>query len=123
MKGIYTFLIILIVAFVAIATVIMPDAVIAQSTAPVFDPGGILAGTGLNTDDANTTIYGLISAVLQIIGVISLVIIMYGGFVWLTSGGAPNKVDEGKRILFWGIIGLGVILSSIGIVEFLDTVL
>ena len=50
--------------------------------------------------------------------VIVLVIIIYGGFLWMTAGGNDEKVGEAKKWIFGGIIGLVFILSAYAIASF-----
>ena len=47
-----------------------------------------------------------------IAAVISLAVLIYGGFVFLTSAGSPIAQNEGKKWLFGGILGLIIMLSS-----------
>lgn len=56
---------------------------------------------------------------LGILALIAVCIILYGGFIWLTSGGNEEKIDKAKRILRNGIIGLIIILASWGIATYL----
>ena len=49
---------------------------------------------------------------IQIIGLIAIVVIMAGGFIWVTAGGSSAKVGEAKQWIFSGLSGLILILSS-----------
>lgn len=44
-----------------------------------------------------------------IIGVIAVIMLVYGGFRYITSGGATEKVGEAKKTLIWAIVGLIVV--------------
>ncbi|MFC1598258.1 pilin [Patescibacteria group bacterium] len=85
-----------------------------------FDPGSFLGGSGVSTESPVDITLNIISAFLSIFGIITVVLIIYGGFTILTSGGNDEKVQKGRQILFWAIIGAVVILSSLGIVSFID---
>jgi hypothetical protein len=61
-------------------------------------------------------IVGIINIVLSFLGLIAVIIVIYGGFVWMTSGGDADKVDKAKKILKNGLIGLVIVLLSWGIV-------
>jgi hypothetical protein len=52
---------------------------------------------------------------LGITGSIALLMFVYGGFLWLTSGGRDDKIDMGKKIIVWSSIGLVVIFMSYAI--------
>lgn len=60
----------------------------------------------------------LIKGALGIIGSIALAVFIYGGFLWLTSGGNPEKITKGKSTMVWGTIGLAVILFAYTLVRF-----
>ncbi|OGY86203.1 MAG: hypothetical protein A2233_01050 [Candidatus Kerfeldbacteria bacterium RIFOXYA2_FULL_38_24] len=90
-----------------------------------FDPFSQLGSgqSGLPQNDVNTTVFTLIKGFLQFVGVIALVLIIYGGFTWMTGGGSQEKIKKGRDIVFWALIGTLVILSSLGIIEFIDTII
>lgn len=60
----------------------------------------------------------LVKAFLGIVGIIALVIFLYGGFLWLTAGGNSSKIEEGRNMFVWAVLGLVVIFSSYAIVSF-----
>jgi len=80
--------------------------------------GNVGASTGLGTQDVRQTIGKIINVALSLLGVIVLVIIIYGGFLWMTAGGNDEKVGEAKKWIFGGIIGLVIILSAYAIASF-----
>ena len=61
----------------------------------------------------------VINAILGITGSFALFMFIYGGFSMLTSAGSPEKIDKGKKILTWAIIGIMVILGSYAITNFI----
>lgn len=74
--------------------------------------------TGLGQGDLTTTIGSLIRVALGFLGVVAVVIILLGGFKWMTAGGSDEKVGEAKRLIIAGIIGLAIILSAYAIASF-----
>lgn len=74
--------------------------------------------TGLGQGDLNETIGAIIRAALGFLGVIAVVIILFGGFKWMTAGGNEEKVGEAKKLIIAGIIGLAIILSAYAIASF-----
>ncbi len=60
---------------------------------------------------------------LGIIGSLALVIFIYGGVMWMTSGGNPDKVKKAQGTLVWSILGLVVIFSSYVLVSSVITAL
>jgi len=59
----------------------------------------------------------VIRAALGISGVVALIMIIYGGVLWLTSGGNTDKVQKGRDTLIWAVLGLIVIFSAYAIVN------
>jgi len=77
-----------------------------------------VTNTGLGTRDIRETIGRIINVALSLLGVIVVIIIIYGGFLWMTAGGNEEKVADAKKWIFGGIIGLVIILSAYAIAQF-----
>lgn len=76
------------------------------------------SATGLGQSDLETTVGSLIRVGLGFLGVIAVVIILFGGFKWMTAGGNDKSVAEAKSLIVAGIIGLAIILSAYAIASF-----
>ncbi|MFA6255188.1 MAG: hypothetical protein WC675_04150 [Patescibacteria group bacterium] len=74
--------------------------------------------TGLGTKDIREGIMAIVNVLLGFLGIIAIIIILYGGFVWLTSGGNEEKVGQAKKIISAGVIGLVIIFISYAIATF-----
>jgi hypothetical protein len=74
--------------------------------------------TGLGSKDLRQTIAGIINVVMGFLGIVAVVIILIGGFIWMTAGGNEEKVKKAKALIFQGIIGLVIILASYAIATF-----
>ncbi|MEA3398398.1 MAG: hypothetical protein U9R06_01500 [Patescibacteria group bacterium] len=68
--------------------------------------------------DISEIIGAIIGTFLSLLGVIFLILIMHGGFVWMTSGGNENKVLKAKQTLTRAIVGLIIILGAYSITAF-----
>lgn len=75
--------------------------------------------TGLGTQDIRVTIANIINAALGFLGILAVLIILYGGWIWMTSGGEPEKINTAKKILINGAIGLLIILMAYAIASFI----
>lgn len=109
-----------LVAAVAMGLVLTPSLGLAASSTDTFGLNPLnseLSGT-LGNSDLRTTIARLINVALSLLGVIAVVIILAGGFKWMTAGGNDDKVAEARKMIFSGIIGLAIILSSWAIALF-----
>lgn len=74
--------------------------------------GGFMEG------DASVFIGNIIKAVLSILGVLILIFILYGGYLWLASGGNEQMVKKAKDILTNAAIGLIIVLAAYAITTF-----
>ena len=83
--------------------------------------GDIQTQTGLGTADPRTMAAKVINVILGFLGIIAVVIILLGGFKWMTAGGNEDKVGEAKKLITAGIIGLVIILASYAIATFVIT--
>lgn len=60
----------------------------------------------------------IIRIVLELLGIIALAIIIYAGFKWMTAAGDESKVEDAKKQLVNGLIGLVIILVAYSIATF-----
>ncbi|MCA1807369.1 MAG: pilin [Actinobacteria bacterium] len=51
-------------------------------------------------------------------GIISVVMIIVGGYWYTLSGGDPQKVSRAKKTILWSVIGLAMSISAWAIVGF-----
>jgi len=64
------------------------------------------------------TIGLVINSALSVLGVIFLVLIVYGGYVWMTAGGDEAKVEKAKQTFGRAVIGLVIVLCAYAIADF-----
>ena len=60
-------------------------------------------------------IQGIILAVLSLLGVIFLVLMVYGGSIWMTAGGKEDRVNKAKDLIAAAVIGLVIVVSAYAI--------
>ena len=93
---------------------ILPSLVSAQ-TAQEIAGGGLDAAAGAATlqgGDLPTTIGKAVGVLLSVLGIVFLVIVIYGGVTWMTAGGEEAKVTKGRKMLIEGAVGLVICLSA-----------
>ena len=86
-------------------------------------PGGVNAarGSGVPTNFANgegSFISKLINILLYAIGVVSVVMLIFGGFRYVISGGQKEAVTAAKNTILYAIVGLLVAIFAYAIVDF-----
>lgn len=80
------------------------------------NPAGYAAGLTKATD-ARTYILNVTNFALGFLGLIAVVVIIYGGFMYVTAAGVQEKAEKGKKSLTYAIIGIIMILGSFAIVN------
>ena len=73
---------------------------------------------GFSTQDLKTTIANIVRIVIGFLGIIVVLIILLGGFKWITSGGNEDKIGEAKKMISAGVIGLVIVLVAYAITTF-----
>jgi hypothetical protein len=72
--------------------------------------------SGFETDedkvDIDVVIGSVIKYALSFLGVIFLVLLIYGGFIWMLARGDAEEVKKSKDIMTNAIIGIGIVLGA-----------
>jgi hypothetical protein len=120
-------LVLLLASFLGILLVLA--APVAAQTSPEITQG-LCAGVNLDVNDTNctggsdavSTINDLIRKVINllsvIVGVVAVIMIMVGGFRYITSGGSDTGVTSAKNTILYAIIGLIIVALAQLLVRF-----
>jgi len=65
-------------------------------------------------------INAIISAILGVVGILSVIFIIWGGYGYIMAGGSEEKIEEAKKTITYAIIGL---VLSIGAYILINTVI
>ncbi len=110
-----------LMSFLFLAVLALPMITLAQS-----DPFGLepiqegLDGSPLEEAvDPRTTVARLITTAMILLGTIAVAIVLAAGFKWMTAGGSEEKIDDAKKLMTSGVVGLIIILSAWGIATFI----
>jgi hypothetical protein len=117
---------ILAIAFMGLAPVALPATVGAAEIDKNLRCGANLDATLDDCDDVvtsgTTQVNSLISTVINIfslvVGVVAVIMIIVGGFRYITSGGDSNNVSAAKNTILYAIIGLVIVALAQFIVRF-----
>jgi len=78
-----------------------------------------IGGTfGLGSADLQSTVINIVQWLLGFLGLIAVIIILYGGFVWMTAGGNEERIAKAKKIITAAVVGLIIVLLAWAIVIF-----
>jgi len=91
----------------------------ALAVATGLEETGTAAGLNTGTTTTLPVIIGRIIAVgIGLVGVIFLVLMVYGGFLWMTARGDEQKVEKSKELITAAVIGLVIVLAAYVITNF-----
>ena len=74
--------------------------------------------SGLGDSDLPSTLARLIKSAMSFLGIVAVVIVLIGGFMWMTAAGNDDRVKKAKQILGAGVIGLIIIMAAYAIASF-----
>ena len=97
------------------AALLWGNSVSAQAAAGLEEVGSVI---NLSATDPRVIAARIINIALGFLGMILLVLVLYAGFLWMTSGGEADKVSKAKKILISAAIGAVIVLSSWAIARF-----
>lgn len=60
----------------------------------------------------------VLQILLQVVAYLAVGFLMYGGFVYLTSAGRPDKITRGREMIQNAVIGLVISLLAVALVAF-----
>lgn len=69
-------------------------------------------GVGNTTNALSEYIKAIYTYAISIVGIVATIMLMFGGFVWLTAGGSGDKVGKARDIIFGSLTGLVLALTS-----------
>lgn len=85
--------------------------------------GGLEAAKGTDvpgtiSTDQNGTVQKVINFMLYVVGILSVVMLIWGGIRYTTSAGDAGKVTSAKNTILYALIGLVVAVLAYAIVQF-----
>ncbi len=76
---------------------------------------------GFNNLDEQTlpAIIGVsIQIILSVLGLVFLILVVYGGILWMVAEGDTTKVGKARGLIFHAVLGLIIVLSAYAITAF-----
>jgi hypothetical protein len=55
----------------------------------------------------------ILNYIFPLAGLLAIVFIIIGGYMWMTSAGNPDKVKQAQGTLTWAVIGLVFVLLAV----------
>ena len=73
----------------------------------------------LGTTSVPEVVGRVIKTLMGVLGTVGIIMIIYGGVMWMTSGGSGEKDKKAFMIMVWAALGIFLILSSYVVVNFI----
>ncbi len=73
---------------------------------------------GVSTDNIGNLAKNIVNIFSIVVGAVAVIMIIYGGFRYITSGGDSNRVGSAKNTLIYAIVGLIIVALAQIIVHF-----
>lgn len=84
-----------------------------------LEVGGAGGLKGQDQGDTLPAMLGkIINALLGMIGIVVIILIIYGGFMWMTAGGSEEKVSKAKKVITNAMIGLIIVFAAYAVTNF-----
>lgn len=72
-------------------------------------------------DDPQQLVKGIVNGILYFVGILSVIMLIWGGILYTTSSGDSSKVTTAKNTIMYAVIGLVVAIFAYAIVNFVLT--
>lgn len=83
-------------------------------------PKPAIAGLPFSNKTAAASIASIIKQVVLYTGILAVVSLSWGGFLFITAFGEDDKVKKGKSIIQYSLIGVVLSISAYPIVDIVD---
>ena len=112
-----------LLALGAVASVALTAAPVAVHAAPIDSvrDGVTAVGGGNEPKSLELRIQDIINVVLFLLGAVAVIMIIVGGFKYVTSNGDSGAVSSAKNTIMFAVIGLVVAILAYAIVNFVIT--
>lgn len=81
-----------------------------------IDPGKI--GLEGQVTNANTAVTSILNTVYFWAGIVCVIIIIVGGYLYVTANANPSQITRGKNAILGAVVGLVIIIMAFTITNF-----
>jgi len=116
----------LLAILIIIGTLLLPQSILAgRPTADeAFTNVGLAADkAGVEKLDVPTIVGNSIKGALQLLGIFFFILMVYGGFIWMTARGNEERVTKAKNTIWAAIIGISIAVAAYAITLFVGKIL
>ena len=104
-----------------LALIILPTALLAAGTLDEVRAGlnQVAGKVGFKTGNEEASVAVIVGRIIKValslVGVVFMVLMVYGGYLWMTAAGNEENVDKAKNLIRAAVIGLIIIASAYSI--------
>jgi TRAP-type C4-dicarboxylate transport system permease small subunit len=69
-------------------------------------------------DEINNLVASIINVFSWVVGVVAVIMVIYGGFEYVTSGGDSAKAAKGRTTILFALVGLVIVVLAQVLVKF-----
>lgn len=91
-----------------------------ECTEPACPAGAICFKNPLTACDFRTLVTNLVSFLLTVASAVVGLMIVVGGFYFVTSAGSPERVEKGKKLIFYALLGLLIVILATAFITALE---
>ena len=88
----------------------------AQLISPTDQPGRLAEATGGEGSFRNLLLTFL-NFFLGFLGLLAVIMVIYGGILYVTAAGNQENIDKGKKIIMYAVVGIVIILLAFALVN------
>lgn len=116
-------------------TLMVPTLMVSNVSAQADDSDGFLqldqvktdlnlpgVGDDFTEDVLRQRVIAVIQFILGFLGLVAILIIIYGGFVYMTAAGNDERVGKARATITAGLIGLLIIVLAYGLTQFVVSI-
>lgn len=85
---------------------------------PLIDTVANISGYDVSKSEVEPIIGTVIQTALSLLGIIFVILMIYGGYLWMTAKGNEEQVTKAKNVIIAAITGLVIVISAYAISYF-----
>ncbi|MEK9183233.1 MAG: hypothetical protein AAB849_01880 [Patescibacteria group bacterium] len=113
-------------ALIAVLFSLLPASVSAVGNAvgnlgnALNDAGTVASGAGVKKDiSPEAYASNILSGALATLGIVFLILMVYGGFLWMTAKGDETQATKAKDTITMAVIGLMIVIAAYAATQFI----
>ena len=105
---------------IAILFFLLPAITSAKLSKDAIKDAGTVAGlAGVKEGTPEAYASNIISGALAVLGIVFLILMVYGGFLWMTAKGDETQATKAKDTITMAVIGLMIVIAAYAATQFI----